>query len=117
LRKRNPFLLQNNSLNCHLSDVNGRSKYNKFKIWYKTSEIRATFLANLAITRPIFPIVAARSNDREAADKQAWSLFATKASIVNSQTLHAATQDSIMYVRQFFYANVCAQEFACTLAS
>jgi len=60
LRKRNPFPLQKNALNCDLSDVKGRSKHNAVKIWYKTSEIRATLLANMAPTRPMFPIAAAR---------------------------------------------------------
>ena len=71
LRKRNPFLLQNNVLNCNLSYVKGRRKHNTVKIWYETSGIRVTLLANLAPTRPIFPIAAARSSDREAVDKQA----------------------------------------------
>jgi len=109
LRKRNPFLLQNNALNC---DVTGRSKHNTVKMWCKTSEIRATILANLVPTRPTFPVAASRSSDREAADRQAWSLLATKASIVNSHALHAATRDSIMYVSTFFCASVCAQEIA-----
>lgn len=54
-------------------------------MWYKTSEIRATLLVNLAPTRPIIPIAAALSSDKETADKQAWSLPATKTSVVNSR--------------------------------
>jgi hypothetical protein len=119
LRKRNTFLLQNDALKCDISDVKGRSKYNTFKIWYKTSEIRATLGANLAPPRHMFPFVAASTSDREPAEEQAWLLLATKASIVNSQALHAATRDSIMYkyVLTFLRKRVCAQEVACPLDS
>lgn len=112
-------MLQNNALKCDISDVKGRSKYNTFKIWYKTSEIRATLCANLAPPRQIFPFVAASTSDRKPAEEQAWLLLVTKASIVNSQALHSATRNSIMYkyVLTFFRKSVCAQEVACTLDS
>lgn len=68
-------------------------------MWYKTSEIRATLLVNLAPTRPIIPIAAALSSDKETADKQAWSLPATKTCCkLTRYTLRLRTA-SCMYVR------------------
>lgn len=43
LRKRNPFLLQNNAFNCDLSDANGRSKYNIFKCGIKLQKSEPLF--------------------------------------------------------------------------
>jgi hypothetical protein len=44
---------------------------------------------------------AAHTSDQEAADKQAWSLLPTGASV-----LHAATQDSSIFIHMFVRSSV-----------
>ena len=46
-------------------------------------------------------IAAAHTSDQEAADKQAWSLLPARASVLHAYSLHAATQDSPIYVHVF----------------
>jgi len=53
-------------------------------------------------------IAAVHTSDKEAADKQAWSLLPARASILHAHTLHPATQDSPIYI----YVFVLSSEWA-----
>jgi len=46
-------------------------------------------------------IAAAHTSDQEAADKQAWSLLPARASNLHAHSLHAATEDSLIYIHVF----------------
>jgi len=46
-------------------------------------------------------IAAAHTSDLEAADKQVWSLLPARASVLHAHSLHAATQDSPIYIHVF----------------
>lgn len=54
---------------------------------------------------PIFLIAAVHCSDQEAADRKAWSLLRTRASILNAHTLQALAQDSPTYI----CVSVCAR--------
>ena len=97
----NLFLPENYALKFDLSGMKGM-KRQRNTVYLKASETRSTVGAHLASIFPIFLISATHSSDQAAADTQDGLLPSITASILNTQMLHATTQDNPFLLKCLF---------------